>query len=83
VHTPPNDELRVKLIEAIWRSPELVNLAAVYEVNAALPAPVPWTGPVAMAGESRKRIIECPQRSMHDPTTTAKCACGWVRGTLP
>lgn len=84
VHTPPVDlELRGKLIDAIWRSEELANLAAVYEVNAGLPAPVPWTGPVAMAGEGRKRIIECPQRSMHDPTTTAKCACGWVRGTLP
>ncbi len=42
---------------------------------------IPWEGPVAAAGEARRRIIECPQRmGLH---TLGRCSCGWVEGLTP
>lgn len=35
------------------------------------------------AGDARGRIVNCPQRTMHDPSMCAKCACGWTRGLHP
>lgn len=73
----PLGELRGQLIEAIWQAAGLGDLARLYE--AATAQGVAWSGAVQMAGTARQRIIECPQRAMHDPSTTAKCACGWTR----
>ncbi len=80
-HSEPGDplgELRGQLIEAIWQARSTGDLASLYEQATVMS--IAWSGAVAMAGTARQRIIECPQRAMHDPSTTAKCACGWTRG---
>lgn len=66
--------LRAKLIEAIWRAQTVDALSVLWRM--AGDREVPWTGPVAMAGDARRRQIECPQRALH--TGSGKCACGWM-----
>lgn len=61
------------LIEAIWRAQTVDALSVLWRI--AGDREVPWTGPVAMAGDARRRQIECPQRALH--TGSGKCACGW------
>jgi hypothetical protein len=75
------DGLRGQLIEAIAQADSLTILAGLYE--SAQQHGIRWDGRVATAGTARGGIIECPQRAMHDPATTAKCACGWERGMAP
>lgn len=71
------------LIEQVWLCDSRDMLAALYASQQEIGFPVPWSGAVAMAGEARLRIVECVQRSMHSPATTAKCACGWTRDVRP
>jgi hypothetical protein len=75
------DNMRASLIEAIWQAADVAELSRLYEL--AKSHDVPWEGPAAMAGAARQRQIQCVQRAMHDPATTAKCACGWMRGNKP
>lgn len=70
------DEVRRLLIDAIWQARTVDALAILW--NMANDRGVKWIGPVAMAGEARKRQIECPQRPLH--TGSGKCACGWTAG---
>lgn len=72
------EERQRQLIEALWQAGSLAELARIYDFNAALPTPVPWVGPVAMAGAARQRIIDCPQRVGHGGVGVLKCACGWT-----
>jgi hypothetical protein len=76
-----HDELRIELIEQIWKTVTVDGLAILW--NMARDRGVHWEGPVAMAADSRKRQIECPQRQMSHVPGTAKCACGWMAGGLP
>jgi hypothetical protein len=74
-------KLRTLLIEQIWKTVTVDGLAILW--NMARDRGVHWEGPVAMAADSRKRQIECPQRQMSHVPGTAKCACGWMAGGLP
>jgi hypothetical protein len=78
------DERRIQLIAAIWEASEMTRLAELFEM--AKTAGVAWTGPVAMAGDARARIIQCPQRALHTPPASGlptKCACGWTGDVRP
>lgn len=78
---PGEDAQRRKmLIDAIWQAMELDHLARLW--RAAERESVPWTGPVEMAGNARRRQIECVQRALHTGTDPGrdKCACGWMPG---
>jgi hypothetical protein len=74
-------KLRALLIEQIWKTVTVDGLAILW--NMARDRGVRLEGPVAMAADSRKRQIECPQRQMSHVAGTAKCACGWMSGGLP
>jgi len=69
-------ELKTLLIEQIWKTMTVDGLAILW--NMAADRGVPWSGPVQMAGDARRRQIECGQRALH--VGTGKCACGWVAG---
>lgn len=71
--------VRGQLIAAIWQARTVDALAILW--NMANDRGVKWIGPVAMAGDARRRQIECVQRSMHTPGTV-KCACGWMAGQV-
>jgi hypothetical protein len=71
--------VRGQLIAAIWQARTLDGLAILW--NMANDRGVSWSGPIAMAGDARRRQIECVQRSMHVPGTV-KCACGWMSGQV-
>jgi len=75
------DEHRNWLIAQIWQANDRADLAALYQSQADIGFPVPWSGPVAMAGDARLRVVECGQRALH--SGGGKCACGWVPGVLP
>lgn len=80
----PADGLRAQLIEQIWKTESVGGLGVLW--NMAKDRGVPWTGPVAMAGDARRRIIECVQRPLHVPSATGmpvKCACGWTSDVRP
>jgi hypothetical protein len=72
------DELRRLLIDAIWQARTIDALAILWKM--ANDRGVPWSGPVAMAGDARRRQIECPQRALHNGS--GKCACGWMAGQV-
>lgn len=61
------------LLNDIDRARDVAELGRLWEI--AQREGIPWEGPVAAAGEARRRIIECPQRALH---TSGKCSCGWV-----
>lgn len=63
------------LLNDIERAQSIAELGKLWEL--AQRQGIPWEGPVAAAGEARRRIIECPQRALH---TSGKCSCGWVDG---
>lgn len=73
--------LEAMLWEAIQSAMSLDELSGLFERATA--TGVAWEGPIAEAGIVRGRIVSCKQRTMHDPTTTGKCACGWARGMAP
>lgn len=72
------DETRQQLIAAIWQARTVDGLAILW--NMANDRGVSWSGPVAMAGDARRRQIECPQRELH--AGGGKCACGWMAGQV-
>jgi hypothetical protein len=73
------DVVRGQLVEAIWKARTVAALGILW--NMAKDRGVPWAGPIAMAGEARKRQIECPQRPLHTGAGVT-CACGWMSGQL-
>lgn len=72
------DETRRLLIDAIWQARTVDALAILWKM--AQDRGVHWSGPVAMAGDSRRRQIECGQRALH--AGSGKCACGWMAGQV-
>lgn len=72
------DEIRRLLIDAIWQARTVDALAVLWKM--AQDRGVHWAGPVAMAGDARRRQIECPQRALH--SGSGKCACGWMTGQV-
>jgi len=68
-----------QLVAAIWQARTVDGLAILW--NMAGDRGVAWAGPVAMAGDARRRQIECVQRAMH-VAGTVKCACGWLAGQI-
>jgi hypothetical protein len=74
----PLGETRRQLIDAIWQARTVDGLGILW--NMARDRGVPWAGPVAMAGDARRRQIECVQRALH--AGGGKCACGWVAGQI-
>jgi hypothetical protein len=76
--TDPLAETRKQLIAAIWQARTLDGLAILW--NMANDRGVRWSGPVEMAGNARRRQIECPQRALHNGS--GKCACGWMAGQV-
>lgn len=79
---PPGPQpLEAMLWEAVMAAESLDELGRLFEQATA--TGVEWAGPIADAGLARSRVVQCAQRAMHDPTTTAKCACGWARGMAP
>jgi hypothetical protein len=77
------DVVRGQLVEAVWKARTVDALAILW--NMANDRGVPWAGPIAMAGDARRRQIECVQRSLHNeaaPTGSIKCACGWMAGQI-
>jgi hypothetical protein len=78
---PGNMPLEAMLWEAIQVAGSVTELSELFERATA--QGVAWEGPIAEAGIVRAAIVQCKQRDMHDPTTTAKCACGWARGMAP
>lgn len=75
------DNLARSLVREIWLAATTERLGELWEL--ARQHGVPWRGPVEQAGAARARIIDCPQREMHNPATTSKCACGWTREVSP
>jgi hypothetical protein len=73
--------LEAMLWEAIQVADSIGELSELFERASA--TGVAWEGPIAESGIARGRVVGCPQREMHDPSTTAKCACGWARGMAP
>ena len=73
------DVVRGQLIEAIWKARTVDALGILW--NMAKDRGVIWTGPIAMAGDARRRQIECVQRALHTGTGV-KCACGWMSGQI-
>jgi hypothetical protein len=78
VAADPLSETRKQLIAAIWQARTVDALAILWKM--AQDRGVHWSGPVAMAGDSRRRQIECGQRQLH--TGSGKCACGWMAGQV-
>lgn len=76
--TDPLAETRQQLIAAIWQARTLDGLAILWKM--ANDRGISWSGPVAMAGDARRRQIECPQRALH--AGSGKCACGWMAGQV-
>jgi hypothetical protein len=70
--------VRGQLIAAIWQARTIDALAILWKM--ANDRGVKWIGPVAMAGDARKRQIECGQRALH--SGSGKCACGWMAGQV-
>lgn len=50
-------------------------LSELYEI--AQQHPGVWTA-VELDAMLRGQIVGCPQRAMHNPSTTGRCACGWT-----
>jgi hypothetical protein len=73
------DAVRGDLIAAIWKARTVDALAILWKM--AGDRNITWSGPIAMAGDARRRQIECPQRALH--TGDGKCACGWIAGQIP
>jgi hypothetical protein len=73
-----HDETRRQLIAAIWQARTVDALAILWKM--AQDRGVKWGGPVAMAGDARRRQIECAQRALH--VGSGKCACGWMAGQI-
>ena len=71
-------ETRQQLIAAIWQARTVDALAILWKM--AQDRGVHWSGPVEMAGNARRRQIECGQRALH--TGSGKCACGWMAGQV-
>jgi hypothetical protein len=69
-------DLAPMLIAQVWQAATVERLAELFEL--AQQHGVSWRGPVAMAGDARRRQIECPQRALH--AGGGKCACGWMTG---
>lgn len=68
-------------IAAVWRAVTIDDLSAVWrEANAVGRA---WSGALAMAGDARRRQIECPQRALHAGGNGGRCACGWMDPQIP
>lgn len=68
-------------IAAVWRAVTIDDLSAVWrEANAMGRA---WSGALAMAGDARRRQIECPQRALHAGGNGGRCACGWMDPQIP
>lgn len=61
-------------LSAIAQASNLAALAETYRIWTE-ELGLAWVGEVAVAGEARRRIIECPQAALH---TSGKCSCGWV-----
>lgn len=70
--------VRGQLIAAIWQARTVDALAILWKM--AGDRGVTWAGPIAMAGDARRRQIECPQRELHGGS--GKCACGWMTGQI-
>ena len=68
------DNLRKSLIDAIWQAGTVQRLSELWQL--AQQNGVAWSGPVEMAGNARRRQIECVQRALH--TGSGKCACSWM-----
>jgi hypothetical protein len=62
-----------QVIQAIRLAGDLVTLGHIWQRWT--DAGNAWEGPVANAGERRRRIIECPQAALHQGA--GRCACGW------
>lgn len=69
-------DLPKMLIAQIWQATTVERLGELWQL--AQQHAVTWGGPVAMAGDARRRQIECPQRALH--AGSGKCACGWMTG---
>lgn len=83
------DEVDEGAIRVIWQATNLEQLGVVWQTYTGPQVGRPWAGAVAMAGDARRRQIECVQRALHStpaaqtPTTfpgQVKCACGWTPG---
>ena len=64
-----------RLIDLIRQAPDLTALAELYaswDAHGNV-----WTGPIAVEGDQRRKIVECAQRALH---TAGTCACGWSQG---
>lgn len=73
-------DLSKMLIAQIWQSTTVERLGELWQLAAQ--HGVTWGGAVAMAGEARRRQIECVQRALHTQigASSGKCACGWMTG---
>lgn len=79
-HVTPGS-MGAMLLEAIAQAPDVAELSRLFELASA--NGVEWVGPISDAGIERAKIVQCPQREMHSPATTLKCACGWRRDLQP
>lgn len=68
------------LIATIWQADSVEQLGSLWQVWTS--AGGIWSGPVAMAGDARRRQIECVQRAGH-AKGVIKCACGWTPAVRP
>jgi len=70
--------LEAMLWADIMAAPDLPTLATLFERASA--QGIEWAGPIANAGIERSRIVQCPQRELHN---VGACACGWREGLAP
>lgn len=68
-------------IAAVWRAVTIDDLSAVWREANAMGRT--WSGALAMAGDARRRQIECPQRALHAGGNGGRCACGWMDPQIP
>lgn len=69
------------LIALIWQADNVDTLAALWQGWTG--GGGIWSGPVATAGDARRRQIECVQRYSHGAEHVLKCACGWLPAVRP
>jgi hypothetical protein len=66
---------------AVWSVDDRAQLAELYDRVTG--AGLAWVGAIEVAGASRLRMIECPQRGLHSASSGGMCACGWTSAVRP
>jgi hypothetical protein len=72
---PAEVDMTDMLLREIEQADSTARLAELYEIAQGYPGL--WAA-VELHAMRRGQIVACKHRSMHNPTTTKRCACGWT-----